>query len=139
MDDGQSVLCPSARCKEGSQLLGVRQDDGTVAILPTPLPIDAGFIQTVSASKLKPEQRFRFTNKCVKDGCRQWNGEGCSVADRVIQYLDKVDASSSLPKCSIRPQCRWFLQRGGDACKMCVFVITEITEEEVAQVAQRET
>lgn len=132
MSAPSSKLCPSHRCKPGSQLLGVRQDDGTVAILPQPLPVTEDFIKTVSGHELPPERRFRFTNKCVESGCSQWTGKGCGVVERMVDYLDKVPALAALPPCAIRTSCRWFSQRGGDACALCSYVITEIAEEEVA-------
>lgn len=132
MKDASSKLCPSHRCKPGSQLLGVRQDDGTVAILPQPLPVTEEFISIVSRHETPPEQRFRFTNKCVESGCRQWTDRGCGVVEKMVDYLDKIQPLASLPPCAIRPSCRWFSQRGGDACALCSYVITEITEDEVA-------
>ena len=128
MCESNSILCPSNQCKPGSRLLGVRQDDGTVSILPEPLPIDESFIQAVKANPLTPKQRFRFTNKCIESGCNQWNGKGCGVIEQVIQYLDHVPGIKELPKCSIRPRCRWFLQKGADACSICTYIVTEITE-----------
>ncbi len=127
-----SKLCPSHRCKPGSQLLGVRQDDGTVAILPQPLPLTEDFIKKVSEHEVPPEQRFRFTNKCIEGGCNQWTGNRCGVVEKMVDYLDKVQPLIALPTCAIRPQCRWYSQRGGDACALCSYVITEITEDEVA-------
>lgn len=126
-------MCPSNRCKPGSKLLGVRQSDGTVSILPEPLPIDQEFIDKVTDHPRPPEQRFRFTNKCIENGCSQWNGKGCGVIEQAIQYLDKIPSDSQLPRCSIRVHCRWFLQKGADACKVCPFVLTEITEKEILE------
>ena len=127
MED-KSIMCPSNKCKPGSKLLGLRQDDGTISILPEALPIDESFIEKVKDHPLAPEQRFRFTNKCVENGCNQWTGKGCGVIDQVVQYLEHIPAKEELPKCSIRPSCRWFLQKGADACKVCPYIITEITE-----------
>ena len=132
MKEATSKLCPSHRCKPGSQLLGVRQDDGTVAILPQPLPVTQAFIETVSQHEVPPEQRFRFTNKCVESGCGQWSEKGCGVVERMLDYLNQVPTLDALPACAIRNSCRWFSQRGADACMLCSYVITEITEEEVA-------
>lgn len=131
MQGKDSIMCPSNRCKPGSKLLGVRQDNGIVSILPEALPIDQTFIDKVKGHKRPPEQRFRFTNKCIENGCNQWSGKGCGVIDQVIQYLDKIPSTEELPKCSIRVQCRWFLQKGSDACKVCPYILTEITEKEI--------
>lgn len=131
MTESDSKMCPSHRCKPGSQLLGVRQDDGTIAILPQALPVDEAFVAKVSQHEIPPEQRFRFTNKCIEGSCQQWNGKGCGVVERMVQFLDQVEVVDELPVCSIRPKCRWFSQRGKNACDMCPYVLTEITEKEV--------
>lgn len=129
--------CPSNKCKPGSKLLGIRQDDGAIAILPQPLHIDEKFIKNVSDHEMTPEQRFRFTNKCVESGCNQWNGKGCGVIERVVKHLDDLPAISQIPACGIRDQCRWFYQHNYDACKVCRFIITEITEDQILDVQLR--
>ena len=122
-------MCPSSRCKEGSQLLGVRQN-GIIAMLPYPLEIDENFIQ--KANEVAPaEQQFRFVNKCVEGGCKQWTGSRCGVVDKMLTFMDKATLSHGLFPCSIRKQCRWYLQTGAEACKICPSVITEISQEEI--------
>ena len=126
---GARSLCPSSRCKPGAELIGVRQDDGTVAILPQPLPVDQDFVDIVSQNVLAPEQRFRFSNKCVEGGCSQWTGSRCGVVDQALTMLESVAAG--LPECSIRPSCRWFQQSGKDACTVCPYIITHATEKDL--------
>lgn len=129
MNSNDKIMCPSSRAQTGARLLGIRQPDGSVAILPQVLQIDEQFIKDAS-KELKAEQRFRFTNKCVESGCKQWTGSRCGVADAVVSLIDELVTSKDLPQCYIRPQCRWFKQNGSDACKACQFVITETTAEE---------
>lgn len=129
MENNGKIMCPSSKAQLGAQLLGVRQEDGTVAILPQPLRIDESFLEKANEPS-HAEQRFRFTNKCIESGCTQWNGERCGVADRVLSLLDHLPIKQELITCAIRPQCRWFLQSGKEACQACPFVITETTEEE---------
>ena len=130
MNEHEKVLCPSSRCKTGSELLGVTQADGTVAILPQTLPIDEAFIQKAKQGPVAAEQKFRFVNKCIEGGCAQWTGKTCGVVEKLITHLDAIPAREELPRCSIRKDCRWFRQRGADACKICVYVVTEIAQEE---------
>ncbi|MDB5223381.1 MAG: hypothetical protein JWN83_2048 [Chitinophagaceae bacterium] len=127
-----SIACPSNRCKPGSKLLGIRQENGTVTILPEPLSIDESFIEKVKEHPVPAERRFRFTNKCIENGCNQWTGKGCGVIEEVVQYLDRIPVNEVLPPCSIRVHCRWFLQKGADACTICPYIITEITENELS-------
>jgi hypothetical protein len=129
-----SIMCPSNRCKPGSQLLGIRQEDGTVAILPQPLPIDNHFIESTQKHKIPVRQRFRFVNKCIETGCGQWNGKGCGVIENVIQHIDNIPGmEGALPPCGIRNQCRWYMQRKSDACRMCPYILYEVTEEDVLE------
>ena len=124
------ILCPSSRCKPGAQLLGLRLENGKMGILPQTLPIDQQFIENTRAGSI-PEERFRFVNKCVENGCKQWTGKRCGIADTIIQHLDEIVEETVLPACEIRPRCRWFMQLGENACRICPYVITEITESEV--------
>lgn len=133
MNEIETILCPGHRCKPGSQILGVRQNDGVVAILPQTLAIDITFIEKAKQHPIAPERRFRFTNKCIEGGCKQWNGQGCNVAEMVMQYLDVIPENVKFPSCPIRNKCRWHIQKGIYACKICPFVMTEITVEELSQ------
>jgi hypothetical protein len=129
------ISCPSNRCKPGSELIGVRQDDGTIAILPQPLPVDQHFVDVASRDPIAPEERFRFSNKCVEGGCHQWTGSHCGVIDRMLQTMEaslptKVLPTASeaqLPTCGIRPTCRWYRQSGHHACRVCPYILTHVT------------
>jgi hypothetical protein len=126
------IMCPANRCKPGSLLLGARSKNGTITIFPEALAINNEFIEIVKKNPEPPEERFRFTNKCIESGCKQWKNGGCGVVDRVVQFLDSVDEIDPNFPCSIRSNCRWFLQKQYDACKICPYVATEITESEVS-------
>jgi hypothetical protein len=142
------INCPSHRCKPGSDLIGVRQDDGTVAILPQPLPVDQSFVDRVRRDAIAPEERFRFSNKCAEGGCEQWTGSRCGFIDRTLRAMEaslpltsprtverisgsepgvERDLASALPTCGIRPTCRWFQQIGGNACRVCPYIVTHVT------------
>jgi len=125
------MACPSSDCKPGARLLGVRQDDGTIALLPEPLSIDEAFFEKVAAHPVAPERRFRFTNKCVKSGCGQWNGKGCGVIENVVKLFAESHPQAPLPHCAIRKTCRWYHQEGNDACRVCTFVVTDVLEEDI--------
>jgi hypothetical protein len=119
-------LCPSGRCEPGAKLLGVVQENGAVAYLGEPLEIDEAFVERAS-KRGKPERRFRFVNPCAECGCKQWTGTRCSVIDNTMAELSGSEAEA-LPRCGIRPHCRWFRQSGAAACSICSLVITETRE-----------
>jgi hypothetical protein len=121
------VMCPSSKCEEGAILLGVVMQDGHVAFPSDRLPIDSTFVQIARRGR-SPEKRFRFAGRCVKSACKQWVGSRCSVIDKVMS-----DSGTSekrlLPECSIRTDCRWFLQSGEAACAVCPLIITDLRED----------
>ena len=119
-------LCPSGKCEPGAKLMGVVQQDGRVGYLGKPLEVDDAFVAQANEGRT-PERRFRFVNPCAESGCRQWTGTRCGVIDKVMKQLEGHEAES-LPKCGIRPQCRWFRQNGADACSVCSLVITDTRE-----------
>jgi len=120
----QTMLCPSSACIDGSALLGIVNAEGTVDLLPDPIPIDEDFVQEAHKGR-KPETRFRFTNTCIQKECQQWNGQGCGVIERVQRLLVIEETIQQLPVCGIRSRCRWFSQTGASACNVCIYVVTD--------------
>src|SRR5215217_3316213 len=123
-------LCPSARCEEGAILLGIVGEDGVVGYVSPLITIDNDFVQQAHKGRT-PEKRFRFSQPCIEDGCQQWTGSRCGVIDRALQAAEEesvggVFKDAALPKCTIRPRCRWFAQVGRSACAVCPLVITEV-------------
>ncbi|WP_133054047.1 hypothetical protein [Niastella yeongjuensis] len=119
--ESKKHVCPSAPLYEGSRLLGIVNENNEVSILTEPMEIDDVFIASASKGKL-PEQKFRFTNKCVKSGCKQWTGEQCGVIKRVLENIEQSTIKNELPECNIRSECRWFDQEGISACKVCTSI-----------------
>jgi hypothetical protein len=117
-------MCPSSSCEEGSNLLGIIQNDGHVSFLSDRLTINEEFIQIAHTGR-SPEKRFRFSNVCVSSSCKQWNKGRCGVIDKIIEDIGRIKEPDELPRCSIRAECRWYQQCGGKACIVCPEVITD--------------
>jgi hypothetical protein len=120
------VLCPSAKAEPGAMLIGVLGEDGRVAHLATKLKIDENFI--ASASQHGPlEQRFRFSAPCQECKCVNWKNQTCRVVEQVFELTLKpqTPTANELPPCSIRKDCRWWLQSGKDACAVCSLVVRD--------------
>lgn len=122
------TLCPSAPAEPDAALIGVVSEDGRVTNLAKPLPIDAAFVETASKQG-PPEARFRFTAPCLQGQCTYWTGKECGLIGQL--HRSAVDAGvamgeKSLPKCAIRPRCRWWIQRGPAACAICPLIVTDI-------------
>jgi hypothetical protein len=121
------ALCPSAPCTPGAVLIGVVGEDGRVANLGTPLPVDAGFLDVARANG-PPERRFRFSSHCVEGHCFQWDGRACRLIDRVLGHVTAAGAlemPETLPPCAIRAGCLWWRQRGAAACAVCPLAVTD--------------
>jgi len=121
MDIPEKFSCPSAPLYENSKLLGIVNVEGEVDILSYPIDLDENFAESALAGRT-PEKRFRFTNKCVKSACQQWNGESCGVVKIVLEKIEEKYWKTELPTCGIRDTCRWFFQEGSNACKVCPLV-----------------
>ena len=114
------MLCPSARCAEGAQLIGRAISPTEVVILPVPMIVTKAFVEEAWQRKI-PEKRFRFAAPCQGANCVNWLGNRCQVPSQVSTLVEQVDA----PTCGIRLQCRWFHENGLAACKVCPKVTTQ--------------
>lgn len=121
------ALCPSARCDEGAYLIGIVGADGVVGYVSPLLRVDAAFMSGTREGR-DPERRFRFAQACVEGGCANWDGARCQVIDRAVAARASLAAGeiAGLPRCGIRPSCRWFRQSGPEACATCPLVITDL-------------
>src|ERR1044071_2709470 len=115
--------CPSSTLDNATNLLGVIGGDGRVHFVCPPLPLDDEFRRRAAASG-RPEQRFRFAGPCLEDGCGQWTGTRCGVIDALLAE-GGCESEAELKRCAIRRVCRWFAQRGPEACRVCPLVVTD--------------
>ena len=120
--------CPSARAEPGALLIGIVGSDGIVQPIPTRLEIDADFVERASRIG-PPEARFRFAGRCIESGCSQWSGNSCGIIEKVLTGMEaqSVTPAEALPRCAIRGTCRWYAQRQGEACRACIYVVTDQT------------
>jgi hypothetical protein len=116
--------CPSAPCVDGALLLGVMTPSGRLAYVRPPAKIDAEFTAREQA-RGRPESRMRFSLPCIESRCRQWTGTSCGLVDRVIDEEQVAPTAQKLPACGIRRNCRWYSQRGADACAVCPVVVAD--------------
>jgi len=116
--------CPSAPLYRHASVLGLVQQDGTIAFLGAPIPVDAEFIATASRGR-SAGSRFRFSGKCMESGCARWDGgkSRCEVATSVLHQIRRKPPAAALPDCGIRATCRWYAQEGAPACAVCSDVI----------------
>lgn len=124
-EPSEELLCPSGRCSVGSSLIGIVGPDGRLGYLTPPLEVDARFVE-ISKRGRAPESRFRFSEPCLGQNCEHWADNECGLIGRMCASADNQPAlsdDSGLPRCGIRSRCRWFNQRGREACGVCPFVV----------------
>lgn len=76
---------------------------------------------------------FRLAGRCEGARCSQFKGGQCSLGQRVVAQLEPVVVD--LPSCTIRANCRWFAEQGGDVCRRCPQIVTEVAPTDAAMVA----
>jgi hypothetical protein len=122
--------CPSGPCRDEALLLGVMTEAGTLAYVQPPTRVNAEFVARAKALG-RPESRFRFSVPCIEAGCPQWTGKGCAVIEKVLEEESSESTqAAALPRCAIRPTCRWYFQRGAAACAVCPLVVADIGGKE---------
>jgi hypothetical protein len=118
-------LCPSAQPEApGAVLVGVvggSVQQPRVQFLGTPVPVTAELLELTAP--VSPGEVLRVAAPCLGSGCRHFADRQCALAAKVTRLLPEV--SEELPDCAIRPDCRWFGQEGGAACRRCPQVIRE--------------
>ncbi|HEV7381323.1 MAG TPA: hypothetical protein VGN64_16105 [Dyadobacter sp.] len=123
---GDPLLCPGYISKPGAKLFGIQNGEGKIDYLRQTITIDQTFVD--SAQQGRPaEERFRFAGKCIEKGCHQWDDTShqCGLAGAIIERMNSP--LSNAPKhCPIRNRCRWFAQRGMDACANCNDIIRNL-------------
>jgi hypothetical protein len=137
--------CPSSACGEGALLLGVMTTGGRLAYVNPPVPVDAEFAER-ETRRGSPERRYRFAGPCLEGGCPQWTGQRCAVADMAAGAAPSAEPVSlglpttrrALPACGIRHSCRWYFQRGADACAVCPLIVADRGGTATYQSAQAE-
>lgn len=128
MGHARFLECPSAQPGMlGLRLLGVvepTEKGPRLAYLNEDVAVTEELLaQTAPA---QPTEVFRLAAHCEERHCIHFNGERCKLATRIVQILPAV--VDALPRCLIRPTCRWFQQEGKEACVRCPQVVTESSD-----------
>src|SRR5215831_8020770 len=126
LEQKQRLSCPSAQPDmEGARVFGViggSVEEPRVAYLKESAVVDESTFGTLGA--LQPTHVFRFAARCEEHRCAHYNGQRCTLVQRIVEKLDPV--VDLLPSCVVRPTCRWFAEVGSEACRRCPQVITLI-------------
>ena len=122
--NGGSPLCPSAQPDmQDARVIGVLSGEARsprVAYLEPGVSLEPAM--RAALGPLQPTEVFRFAARCEEHRCGHFDGQRCTLALRLEASLAPV--VERLPACSIRPSCRWFLERGPEICRRCPQVVT---------------
>lgn len=123
--------CPSGDAsRPESVVLGVRSgDDGQVVYLAEPVP--AADVLGAVPEGIAPNRVLRFASHCVSD-CANRVGEACGLIER-ITTVPAGTVPAAVPRCHLRPHCKWWDQTGVEACHRCPALTTlEPRDDELA-------
>jgi hypothetical protein len=127
MEAQREILCPSAQphCQDAQVfgIVGGTAETPTVAYLSVPQPVTEELLQL--AEPVRPGEVFRIAAPCARSGCQHFTAETatCRLAATIVQRRPGV--VDTLPRCALRPRCRWWQQEGPAACMRCPQLVTE--------------
>lgn len=121
------ILCPSAQpdvpdARVFGVMTGTQEAGLRVGYLNEPQPVTPEIL--AASAPAAPTEVMRIAAPCMGHDCGHFDGANCRLATRIATMLDPV--VRSLPRCAIRPTCRWFRQEGPDACFRCPQVVTDL-------------
>jgi len=122
-DKNDYFLCPSAPLTQNAFLFGVLDDQAKVKYTDHLIPVTEELFENIDS----PEKNFRFTMKCGDSACAQWENGKCSVAS-ALKESDATNLDLKASKCAIKKACRWFTQEGISACRLCKFIVTDLSK-----------
>jgi hypothetical protein len=120
------LLCPSmTSIGPASQVFGVLtgtpEEGFQIGYLTEAVPVTPELLDAIAPAK--PSEVLRVASPCIERACKHFDGADCQLGRRIATMLQP--AVGALPRCAIRPRCRWFHQDGPEACRRCPLVATE--------------
>jgi hypothetical protein len=102
-------------------IVGGTAETPHMRLLDCPVPVTPELLRLTEP--VRPTEVFRFAAPCLGNGCGHFASSSCQLVAKVVKMLPAVQ--DELPKCNIRPQCRWFEQEGAAACLRCPQIVTD--------------
>jgi hypothetical protein len=126
--DQELSWCPSGTVTDPeSVVLGVRSGaSGELSYLAAPIP--AADVISLIPDDIEPRRVLRFASHCVSS-CANRAGDDCTLVDRLTK-LPAESELASIPRCHLRPHCKWWNQVGVEACRRCPAVVTTIRADD---------
>ena len=115
-----TIFCPSYLAVENAIIIGKFNKKEQVNFFKRPKRLKQKLIDK-STKKGSVEDKFRIAGICMNKQCHQWNGNGCSLPDKV-HNIESIGKNESYKNCTIQANCRWYQQKGESICKSCSMV-----------------
>lgn len=109
------ILCPAAAPEKGALLFGMVDRFGQTSYSKAAVPVSKQLLLELPVSS---EHTFRFASPCAQAACRHW-ADGCSLSANLSEFQAFGQNDVEAGDCTIRAQCRWFLQNGDAMCSKC--------------------
>jgi hypothetical protein len=121
-----AISCPSAQPDMQDArvfaVIGGSEGSPRVSYLRESPALDEKLVRRLGV--VQPTQVFRFAARCEEARCAHFDGQHCTLAQRIVETLDPV--VDALPSCLVRASCRWYAEQGAQACFRCPQVVTVI-------------
>ena len=121
-----SLLCPSAHPDMAGArvfaVVGGTAEQPRADYLAQSVPLTDEI--RALAQPVDPAEVFRVASPCVQGACQHFDGGEhiCRLGRKTAALAPIV--VERLPRCAIRPSCRWWAQEGVSACRRCPQVAT---------------
>jgi hypothetical protein len=123
--DAAPKWCPSGDPSHPEAVvLGVRSgEQDQLVYLDEPVP--AAEVLGEIPEGIAPTRVLRFASHCVSS-CGNRVGEACGLIERlkVATPPDVRAPAQAMPRCHLRPRCKWWDQAGIEACRRCPAITT---------------
>lgn len=121
-----AISCPSAQPDmQDARVFGViggSEESPRVSYLRESPSLDEKLVRRLGV--IQPTQVFRFAARCEEARCAHFDGQHCTLAQRIVETLEPV--VDALPSCLVRAGCRWHAEQGAEACFRCPQVVTVV-------------
>lgn len=115
----QDRMCPNSNFAVGNYIVGAFTETGTQRF-ESLIEIDEDLYNKYADRSTEFEENMRQFGTCHQTGCKNWTGEHkCGVPDLLKKIELKGEEADNLPRCEIRPYCRWYHQEGAGICYKC--------------------
>jgi hypothetical protein len=112
----QDRMCPNSNFSVGNYVVGTFTETGTQRF-ESLIEIDEELFSKYADKSVEWEENMRQFGTCHQSACKNWGDHKCQVP-QILKDIG-LAGESEIPKCEIRPYCRWYHQEGPDICKKC--------------------